>query len=275
MFLGAGLWTCNLIEGKPERSRERVYSYACVDSTVSESQLNKAIRKTTDAITNLAVKEDKITDELQNEYGAAFHEDAVETGTFVLKDDPQVVSNLNKVMEDLLAAREKPSKINYAIYLLKDQQINAFTFGGRIYVTEGMYNKTKDNPALLYAIIGHEIGHTEKGHIKKTIQQMMLSQELFGEENGMTVFQIQKLLTASYNQRNELEADYYGTDLTYNLNQDVCSAVSFWTDMAKSENQYSKLEDFFRTHPFSALRAQCLKDHIWNNFKKNCGTKQL
>lgn len=273
LLLGAGLWTCNLMEGKPERKREMVYSYACVDSTVSESQLNKAIRKTTDAITNLAIRESQITDEVQNEYGQAFHQDAIETGTFVLNNDPEINAQLKEVMDDLLAAREKPSEINYAIYLLKDQQINAFTFGGRIYVTEGMYNKTKENTPLLYAIIGHEIGHTEKGHIKKTIQQMMLSQELFGAENGMTAFQLQKMLTASFNQRNELEADYYGTDLSYRLNQDVCSAVTFWTEMAQAENQYNKLEDFFRTHPFSSLRAQCLKDHIWTNFQKSCSFK--
>lgn len=266
------LWTCNLIEGKPgdPKPRKMTYSYACVDSTVSETDLNKAIRRTTDVITNLAVKQDKITDEMQNEYGDAFHRDAVDTKTFVLDNDPEINSKLQTVMDQLLPMREQPSKIRYSIYLLNDDEVNAFTFGGHIYVTKGMYNKCKSNTALLYSIIGHEIGHSEKGHIKKTIQQMMLSEKLFGEENGMTLFQLQKLITASFNQHNELEADYYGTDLTYRLNQDVCSAVTFWNEMAKTENQYTKVEDFFRTHPFSSLRAQCLKDHIRNNFQREC-----
>jgi hypothetical protein len=41
--------------------------------------------------------------------------------------------------------------------------------------------------------------------------------------------------------------------------------------MASKENNYNQLEDFFRTHPFSNLRAQCLTDHIRTNFGKDCG----
>ncbi len=273
ILLGFGLWTCNLIEGKPEDKKlpkKMSYSYECVDSTVSESYTSKTIRKASDIIRDITVDEDRITDELQNEYGDQFHQDAIETKTFTLVNNPQISEQLTRIMNDLLRVREKPSKIKYSIYLLDDSQINAFTFGGHIYVTKGMHDKCKDNTALLYSIIGHEIGHSEKGHIKKTIQEMMFSEKVFGQENGLEIFQIKRLLTASFNQRNELEADYYGTDLTYSLNQDICSAVSFWQEMAKSENQYSKLEDFFRTHPFSALRARCLKDHIWTNFHKDC-----
>lgn len=267
-----GLWTCNLIEGKqdePQARKKMTYSYACLDSTVSEAPLNKTLRRTTDIIRDLAVDDEEITDELQSQYGAQFHQDAIETKTFTLLKDEAVTAQLNTIMNELLRVREKSSRIVYSIYLLDDSQINAFTFGGHIYVTKGMYDKCKGNDALLYSIIGHEIGHSEKGHIKKTIQEMMLSEKVFGE-GGMTVFQLKKLLTGSFNQRNELEADYYGTDLTYNVDKDVCSAVKFWMDMAKNENQYSKLEDFFRTHPFSSLRAQCLKDHITSNFKKDC-----
>jgi predicted Zn-dependent protease len=80
------------------------------------------------------------------------------------------------------------------------------------------------------------------------------------------------MLTGSFNHRNELEADYYGIDLTYRLNQDVCSAVAFWKEMGKNENSYNKLEDFFRSHPFSNLRAQCLQTHIKKNFGYGCNT---
>jgi predicted Zn-dependent protease len=88
----------------------------------------------------------------------------------------------------------------------------------------------------------------------------------------MTFFQLKKLLTAATNQKNELEADYYGINLTNDLGYDVCTAVAFWKEMASNENSYSQMEDFFRTHPFSGLRAQCLSNHISNNFKKDCGT---
>lgn len=268
----AVLTSCNLVESKTGKksSKDMTYSYACLDSAVSNDRTARLANRANDIIRDLTVDEDQITDAVQNQYGEAFHKDALETKTFVLLNDPAINAQLQKAMNDLLAQRENPSEISYAIYLLDDKQINAFTFGGRIYVTKAMYDKCKGSTALLYSIIGHEIGHSEKGHIKKTIQEMMLANKVFGENNGDFFFYIKKLLTGSFNQKNELEADYYGTDLTYRLNQDVCSAVTFWKEMAQSENQYSRLEDFFRTHPFSNLRAQCLQDHIERNFGTSC-----
>ena len=264
---------CNLVDSKKKSSKDMNYSYSCLDSAVTGNKTNRFANKANDIIRDLAVDDDKITDAVQTEYGEAFHKDALETKTFVLMNDAAINTELQKVMNDLLAVRENPSAIKYPIYLLDDKQINPFTFAGRIYVTKAMYDKCKGSTALLYSIIGHEIGHSEKGHIKKTIQEMMLSDKIFGQQNGDFFFYIKKLLTGSFNQKNELEADYYGTDLSYRLNQDVCSAVSFWKGMAKDENQYSKLEDFFRSHPFSSLRAQCLQDHIQRNFGKACSTQ--
>lgn len=273
-FFALGLFTlaaCNLVDSKTAQKDpgEISYSYACLDSAVGGSRTNKAISKTTSLIRDLAVSKKEITDSVQNAYGAAFHKDAIESKTFVLLQDAAALANLQTVLRHLLAARTHPSGIRYSIYLIDDKQINAFTFGGHIYLTRAMYQKCKSNPALLYAIIGHEIGHSEKGHIKKTIQEMELSQKLFGSE-GMTYFQLKQLLAGSFNQKNELEADYYGVDLSYRLNKDLCATVAFWKDMAKSENNYSRLEDFFRTHPFSSLRAQCLEDHIQKNFGVSC-----
>lgn len=271
LVAAAGFTGCNLVnnEGGKKSSKDMTYSYACLDSAVSGSKTSKAISKTTGFIRDLAVNDKSITDAVQNEYGDAFHKDAIETKSFVLRNDPTIQAQLDKTLNELLAVREAPSQIRYSIYLLDDKQINAFTFGGHIYVTTAMYDKCKGNASLLQAIIGHEMGHSEKGHIKKTIQEMLLADKLFGE-NGTDFIFFKKLLAGSFNQKNELEADYYGTDLTYRLNGDVCAAVSFWQGMAKEENNYSKLEDFFRTHPFSGLRAQCLKDHIRQNFGTAC-----
>lgn len=264
--------TCNLaVENQPKPLPEHMdYSYACLDSAVGGSETSKAISNTTRIIRNLAIPQSRITDSVQNVWGNAFHQDAIETKTFELVNDPAIHAQLQQVLNDLLAAREKPSAINYSIYLLKDSAINAFTFGGHVYLTTAMYDKCRDNSDLLYSIIGHEIGHSEKGHIKKTIQEMMITDNIFGEDKGASAFQVLKALTGSFNQRNELEADYYGVDLAYRLDKDVCATVKFWNEMSKSENQYNKLEDLFRTHPFSSLRARCLQNHIEVNFHKNC-----
>lgn len=264
------LWGCELNNSPVKNAPKKMsYSYACLDSALGGSRVNKGLGKAGDIIRDLAVDQSSVTDDVQSDYGAAFHKDAVDNGGFVLLDDARINTDLRTTLQELLAAREQPSAIKYEIYALNDSAINAFTFGGRIYVTRKMYEKCGGKTALLYAIVGHEIGHSEKGHIKKTIQEMILSNRVFGE-NGATALQIKKLLTGSFNQKNELEADYYGTDLSYRLDQDVCAPVTFWREMSQQENQYSQLEDFFRSHPFSRLRAQCLQSHIRTNFGKDC-----
>lgn len=269
------LAACNMVDtaGAGKASKKITYSYACLDSAVGGSSASKAISKTTGFIRDMAVSKKEITDDVQSQYGDDFHKDAIENKTFALLEDAAAQEQLQKILSDLLAAREAPSAIRYSIYLIDDKQINAFTFGGHVYLTKGMYEKCKANTDLLYAVIGHEIGHSERGHIKKTIQEMELSEKLFGDK-GMTYFQLKQLLAGSFNQKNELEADYYGIDLSNRLGKNLCAAVAFWKDMAKGENDYSKLEDFFRTHPFSSLRAQCLHDHIEQNFGIDCWKKE-
>ena len=247
------------------------YSFDCLDSAVSGKPMNRNIERASDIIRDLAISKKSITDSLQTAYGKEFHEQMTKGGSFKLANNSPGQQKLNTALKELLAVRESPSEIEYAIYILKDTMVNAFTFGGRIYITEAMLAKCEKSDALLYAIVGHEIGHSEVGHIKATIQELQLSNKIFGDENGSMFFEIKKLLTASFNQKNELEADYYGINLTNELGYDVCSAVTFWKEMASNENNYSDLEDFFRTHPFSNLRAQCLTDHIRTNFDKECG----
>lgn len=266
---------CNQLDtvfGNEKKAPDVTYSYACLDSALGGSKINRTLGQAGDLIRDLAVSEDEITDSLQTQYGRMFHAEMQQGPDFKLSKNKSIQQKLNGVLQKLLAAREKPSDIGYAVHLLEDTTVNAYTFGGQIYITRAMLNKCASDEALLYAIIGHEVGHSEMGHIKATLQDLHLSAKVFGEQNAQSVLQIKNLLTASFNQKNELEADYYGINLTNNLGYDVCTAVAFWKEMASNENRYSQVEDFFRTHPFSELRAECLTAHIRTNFDKACGS---
>ena len=272
LFFMAG---CNDIErvfsGGSEEKKDVTYSFACLDSAVGGSNINRRLGKAGDIIRDLAAPESKITDDVQSEYGRMFHQQMLEQPEFKLSTDKRIQQKLDAVLNDLLQARKEGSNISYAVHLLEDTTVNAYTFGGQIYITRAMLQKCAGNDGLLYAIIGHEIGHSEMGHIKQTLQDLQISAKVFGEQNAQSFLQIKNLLTASFNQRNELEADYYGINLTNDLGYDVCTAVAFWREMASNENRYSQVEDFFRTHPFSGLRSDCLTAHIATNFGKDCG----
>ena len=276
MVIGALLIGCNdvdrIINGE-KKKKDITYSFTCLDSALGGKPINRRLQQAGDLIRDLAVSEDQITDSIQTAYGDEFHRQMVEQEkTFKLVNDPALSRKLDNVLRQLLDAREDPSAIRYRIFALEDTTVNAFTFGGRIYMTRAMIQKTAENDALLYAIVGHEIGHSEVGHIKATIQDLELSNKIFGAEAGATMFELGKILTASFNQKNELEADYYGINLTNELGYDVCTAVAFWREMASRENSYNQVEDFFRTHPFSNLRSECLTSHIRTNFGKECGS---
>lgn len=274
LLLAWAMAGCNELDrfrGKKGPDKNVTYSFSCLDSAVGGKPINRRLEKAGDFIRDLAVSENSITDSIQSAYGLAFHQQMLEEGSLKIIPDPALARQLQTVLTRLLEAREQPSAIRYGVYALEDTAVNAFTFGGRIYITRAMLQKCRGKEALLYAIIGHEIGHSEVGHIKATIQDLQLSNKIFGEGNGSAFFGLKKLLTASFNQRNELEADYYGINLTNELGYDVCTAVAFWKEMASNENRYSQVEDFFRTHPFSSLRSECLTAHIRTNFGKECG----
>ncbi len=175
---------------------------------------------------------------------------------------------LQIILDNLVRKRAKPTGIEYKIFLLQDTAtINAYTVGGKIFITTAMLNKCK-NDDQLYAIIGHEMGHNEKGHIKSSIKQLKASNKFFGEW-GEAFIVMKRLLTGSFNQKNELEADYYGLDLTWKLGYDICAIRSFWDEMAKGE-EHDAITDFFRTHPYSDIRSRCLVNHIKTNFEVEC-----
>ncbi|RYD83262.1 MAG: hypothetical protein EOP53_01380, partial [Sphingobacteriales bacterium] len=224
--------------------------------------------KADNLINKIATYDIDVSDEEQMKYGDTFLIESKKDKNFIIDETDPVNIKLKTILNNLVQERAKPSGINYQIFLLKDTAtINAYTVGGKIFITTAMINKCK-NDDQLYAIIGHEIGHNEKGHIKASLKQLKASREFFGEW-GEALLSIKKLLTGSFNQKNEMEADYYGLDLSWKLGYDVCAIKSFWDDLAKGEEK-EDWYNFFRTHPYSDTRSKCLTAHIKTNFEVGC-----
>ena len=257
----------NELTGK-ERNlpRNMVYSYDCIKA--DSGSLSGVLGKADNIIGKVATFNIEVTDQEQVEFGEQFMKEAVKNKNFIIDSTDTINARLDMIMTDLLKERIRPTDITYKIYLLKDTAtINAYTVGGKIFITKAMINKCINNDQL-YAIIGHEIGHNEKGHIKNGIKQMKASKKFFGEWGDM-FFLAKKILTGSFNHKNELEADYFGLDLTWKLGYDICAIRTFWDDMAKGEERNTIL-DFLRTHPFSDTRSKCLVNHIKTNFMVAC-----
>lgn len=242
------------------------YSYTCIDTDTSD--ISNILGKADKILNKVATFNISVTDEEQMLFGDTFLLESKKDKNFVINTTSPELPKLEKILDELVAARIKPTNIRYTIYLLEDTAtINAYTVGGKIFITQAMLNKCK-NVDQLYAIIGHEIGHNEKGHIKSSIKQLKASNRFFGEW-GQSFIVIKRLLTGSFNRKNELEADYFGLDLSWKLGYDVCAIRSFWDEMAKGEER-NAINDFFNTHPYSDTRSQCLVSHIETNFETTC-----
>lgn len=243
-----------------------VYSYDCLKS--DSGKISDLWGKADNLINKVATYNIEVTDQEQMRFGDTFLIESLKDKNFVIDSLNPLNEKLDIILDKLVEERTKPTDIEYDIYLLKDTAtINAYTVGGKIFITMAMMKKCK-NDDQLYAIIGHEIGHNEKGHIKSTIKQLKASNKFFGEWGGAFI-SIKRLLTGSFNQKNELEADYYGLDLSWKLGYDICAIRSFWDEMAKGELREDWF-DFFRTHPYSDTRSKCLVSHINTNFQVNC-----
>lgn len=275
ILLGLLIASCSEMTDSPEDTEisgnerplppKMVYSYDCLKDS---SALSEVLGKADNIIGKVATFNIEVTDQEQVEFGEQFMKESIENKSFIIDSSDAVIATLDTILADLLKKRVKPTGITYKIYLLKDTAtINAYTVGGKIFITKAMINKCTSNDQL-YAIIGHEIGHNEKGHIKNAIKQMKASKKFFGDW-GDLFFVAKKLLTGSFNHKNELEADYFGLDLTWKLGYDICAIRTFWDEMAKGEERNTSL-DFLRTHPYSDTRSRCLVSHIKNNFKVEC-----
>ena len=244
------------------------YNYDCVTQSSKVNKITNLLSQADEYLTTVATNDIEVTDKEQTEYGNTFLTESKKNKSFKLIENTAEAQKLNFILTNLLRVRKNPSGIIYKTYLLDDDStINAYTIGGKIFVSTAIVKKCA-NDDQLYAIIGHEIGHNEKGHIKENLMQLKKGEQYFGK-NTELVLSLKNRITGVFNQKKEVEADYYGLDLSYQLGYDVCAVKSFWDDMAKKENK-DLLQDFFGTHPYSNVRSNCLTKHIKNNFKQAC-----
>jgi predicted Zn-dependent protease len=80
------------------------------------------------------------------------------------------------------------------------------------------------------------------------------------------------LVTTPFNQKKETACDMHGIDLAMSAGYSGCSCVSVWKRMSESVDitTYDPLDNLFRSHPYSAKREVCARNHIETNYSTNC-----
>lgn len=241
-----------------------IYDYSCFDKRdKNESEeVISVIGEITREIQNDLLADVEISLKDEQDFGNEILESLKDDYDFI--NSGKDLQKLKSIKNDLVSRILNPRGFSYKIFLIDDTIKNVFTAGGNIYFFKGMYSQLK-NDSEIAAVIAHEISHNELSHMNLKLKKIKSVSEygFFGN----LIFSLESFFTESFDQKQEIEADLFGMDLVYPTAYKNCSAVDFWTRNSKDE---IKTHDFFRSHPFSNNRADCISNHLITNYNINC-----
>lgn len=241
------------------QKKKIVYDFSCMESSTTNwlSDMEKNLIESYGSEVSLMEEKElgeRLLAECKKEYKL------IESGTELY--------NLKKILKSLKSQIKNPKGFDYQIYYIDNTMINAFTAGGKIFFSSGMYKFCKDKNEIA-SIIGHEISHNELGHIKQNISKAKMYDYYFGKKYGGFTLFISNLLTMSFNQKHETHCDMVGIDLAQSAGYKTCQTVSLWKRMQEKDGPESDL-NFLSTHPYSGRRAECARLHLQRNYNINC-----
>lgn len=245
----------------PKKSTRRndriIYDFSCLSDPNDQNQTD--ILNNGSDINDLVVDAFGNTVELRDEveYGNDLHAELQHKYNFI--NYGTAYQNLQHILSNLTGHISRPRGFYYKLFLIQSDELNAFTAGGRIYITTTMYNFCKTNDELA-CVIGHEINHNELGHIKHSIKMA-----------SMPGAELMMLITTPFNQKKETACDLHGIDLAIASGYEGCASVQVWKRMSEQAdyNQYDPLDNLFRSHPYSSKREKCSKNHIVVNYSNS------
>lgn len=184
-----------------------------------------------------------------------------------------LVNYVRSVGNKVIAQATRKNELNYQVYILDSNEINAFTIpGGSIFVTTELLKYIK-NEAELAAVIGHEVGHNENKHPVETIKRVMAAQglaqgALSSNDSGVIQLLAQvslDLILRGFSRSQEKEADQTGAVLSSKLNYDTDALAGFLRTLLSVSPDPSGLIKLFSTHPGSQERIDNLNRYITAN----------
>lgn len=212
----------------------------------------------------------------ENEFGKRMGE-AVENNSAIPADLTRYVSEIG----NRLTLGVERKGIFYRFRVIDSPMVNAFALpGGYVFVYRGLIDKL-DNEAQLAAVLGHEIAHIDLRHCVERYQYRLKLKEMkLPADVGALADFARGLGVQTYSQQQELAADAHGWKLAVDAGYDPDGARSL---MARFEQLYGapvqpqlpnspvqesavvldrSFEEFWRSHPPSARRAQALRQLI-------------
>ena len=188
-----------------------------------------------------------------------------------LNADAAVSARVRRVAQRLIAQvpafRPDAKNWKWEVNTIRSDEVNAYCMaGGKIVVFSGLVTRLKLTDDELAAVIGHEIAHALREHVREQASQQQLGQLL---AMGASVAGVSdqyvglagdafQLYGLKHSRRDETEADLIGVELAARAGYDPRASVSLWDKMAA--NGGGRPPEFLSTHPSPENRQQVLRD---------------
>ena len=185
-------------------------------------------------------------------------------------DNPQLEALINKTVERLVAASERPD-LTYKVTILNSGAVNAFALPtGQLYVTRGLIALANDTSELS-SVLSHEMAHVLAKHAAiredQARQAALVTRVVtdMGNDPDLTALALakSKLTMASFSRAQELEADGIGVGISARAHFDPYGAARFLTAMERNaalkagRNSIDpRSQDFLSSHPATPERIQ-------------------
>ncbi len=170
-----------------------------------------------------------------------------------------------------LTSRYNPraSRWHWEVNLIGSKQVNAFCMpGGKIAFYSGLLDTLKLSDDEVAVVMGHEIAHALREHVREQIAKSELTQlgtsvlsEVVGRGRYGGAFSLgSNLLKLSFSRKDESEADLVGLDLSARAGYDPRAGVTLWQKMGALNK--GTPPQWLSTHPAGANRIKEIERHL-------------
>lgn len=189
----------------------------------------------------------------------------------LLNRDPAMVARAQGIARKLIAQtvhfRADAVNWNWETNVFQSDQVNAFCMaGGKIGIYSGLIDKLKITDDELAAVMGHEIAHALREHVREQVSRQQAAQipglivaiatgnrALADLSDTLT----QVSFTLPRSREAESEADLIGVELAARAGYDPRAAISLWQKMNTLGG--GRPPEFLSTHPGPESRQQELR----------------
>jgi predicted Zn-dependent protease len=186
-------------------------------------------------------------------------------------EDPRVNALVNRAVEKLVAASERPDQ-RYRVTILNSSAVNAFALpSGHLYATRGLIALANDTSELA-SVLSHEMAHVIAQHAamrEDRARQVALVGRVFDNfgsdpDTHALALAKSKIALATFSRSQELEADGIGVGIASRAGYDPFGAVRFLSSLGRQAelrpaNQGSsepRTSDFMSSHPATPERVR-------------------